>query len=119
MPSDHEIEKAEDRQPIAALLGQLADDTKAFAKAEIDYLKAEAGERVDHAIPGVAMVGVAAALGMGALIALLVGLIMILTNSVGLPFAVLIVCGVSFIITWLLWRSGAGRLKHAFKSRDR
>jgi Putative Actinobacterial Holin-X, holin superfamily III len=103
---------------IKMLLGQLANDTSDFARAEIDYLRAQAGERASFALPGLLMVGVAAALGFGAIIALLIGLIWLIGERLGMGWALLIVIGAAIASTVLLGQMGAARLRNALKARD-
>lgn len=117
---------SEDTQPapaaqepgIKALLEQLADDTRSFARAEIGYLKAQAGERAGYALPGLVMIGVAIALAFGTIVALLVGLTFWLSIAVGPGWALLIVTGLAMIIAWLLVRFGAARLKASISPMD-
>jgi Putative Actinobacterial Holin-X, holin superfamily III len=115
-PLDRESEA--DRPTLPQLLGQLASDTSAFAQAELDYLRAQAGERASYALPGLAMIGVAVALGFGAIVALLIGLVWLIGAKLGTGLAVVIVVGGASLATGLLINFGARRLRDALKPRS-
>jgi hypothetical protein len=104
--------------PIKVLLGQLVSDTTDFARAEIEFLRAQAGERASYAIPGLAMVGIALALAFGSIVALLVGLILWLSPLLGAGWSLLLVITVALLVTVLLLKFGAARLRSAVKARD-
>ncbi len=106
-----------DKPTIKTLLGQLANDTSDFARAEIDYLRAQAGERASYALPGLIMLGLAASLGFGAIVALLVGLCFWLAVSMGTGWAVLIIVGGAAVLALILARIGAQRIGHSLKAR--
>jgi Putative Actinobacterial Holin-X, holin superfamily III len=107
-----------ERPPIKALLGQLVSDTSDFARAEIEFLRLQAGERANYAIPGLIMLGIAVALGFGSIIALLVGLILWLTPIIGAGWSTLLVILVALVITALLFKLGAARLRDATKAKE-
>ncbi len=107
-----------EKPTIKMLLGQLASDTSEFARAEIDYLRAQAGERASFALPGLVMLGVAAALGFGSIIALLVGLMWLIGASLGTGWAILIVIGTAMSLTLILGQMGVSRLRDAVKARE-
>jgi Putative Actinobacterial Holin-X, holin superfamily III len=108
-----------DEKPgIPQLLGQLASDTGDFARAEIAFLRATAGERAAYAMPGIIMVAVGTALASGAVVALLVGLVIWLAPEIGTGWAILASIGGSLIVAIFLFRLGTARLKNALKSRD-
>ncbi len=106
-----------DRPTLPQLLGQLASDSSAFARAELDYLRAQAGERTSYAVPGLIMIGAGIALGFGAIVALLIGLVWWIGASIGLGWALLIVIGVAVAVTLTIMNFGAKRLKDALKPR--
>jgi Putative Actinobacterial Holin-X, holin superfamily III len=106
------------RDTITALFGQLADDTTQFARAEMAYLRAEAGERARHAIPGLWMIGIGAALAAGVMIALLVGFVLWLAPLVGAGLATLLVCALGAGAAIIFVRSGTRRLRKAIKTKD-
>jgi predicted membrane protein len=108
-----------DEKPgIPQLLGQLASDTGDFARAEIAFLRATAGERAAYAMPGIIMVAVGTALASGAVVALLVGLVIWLAPEIGTGWAILASIGGSLVVAIILFRFGTARLKNALKARD-
>ena len=110
---------AEEEKPgIPQLLGQLASDTGDFARAEIAFLRAAAGERASYALPGIIMVAVGTALASGAVVALLVGLVLWFTPMIGTGWAIVASIGGSLIVAIILFRLGTVRLRNALKPRD-
>jgi hypothetical protein len=109
---------AEEKLGIPQLLGQLANDTSDFARAEIAFLRAAAGERASYAMPGIIMVAVGTALASGAVVALLVGLVIWFAPMIGPGWAILASIGGSLIVATILFRLGTTRLRNALKSRD-
>jgi hypothetical protein len=110
---------AEEEKPgIPQLLGQLASDTSDFARAELAFLRATAGERASYALPGIIMVAVGTALASGAVVALLVGLVMWFAPMIGTGWAILASIGGSLIIAVILFRLGTARLRNALKPRN-
>jgi hypothetical protein len=118
-PPDLETEaQPSDKQPLTALIGQIVDDTRSFARDEIAFLQAQAGERAQFATPGIISAAVAVALGMGALIAFLVGLTIWLATIINAGLAAMIVAVVALLAAVAAWQWGTGRLRKALKSRD-
>jgi hypothetical protein len=109
---------SDDKPGIPQLLEQLASDTGDFARAEIAFLRATAGERASYAMPGIIMVAVGTALASGAVVALLVGLVIWLAPEIGTGLAILASIGGSLIVAIILFRLGTARLRNALKSRD-
>jgi len=62
-----------DDQTIAELAGRLAEDARAYARAEIVLLQQIARRRADKAKSGAVLLAVGAALALSSLIALIVG----------------------------------------------
>ncbi len=112
-----ETEPAE-RPTIAALFGQLVDDGRTFATAEVAYLKAQAGERAIYALPGFAMIGIAIALSFAAIVAGLIALMLWLATLVTLGWATLIVTTAAGLLCYILIRVGIARLRGSLKSRE-
>ena len=96
---------------IAQLFGQLVEDGKAYAQAEIGYVRALAGERLRAAKSGVIFVIAGLILLHGALIALFVGLVLSLATLVGPLWATMIVVGVATIIGGILAKIGLSRFQ--------
>jgi pilus assembly protein TadC len=110
--------KGDGQQSLSALFGQLAADTSDFAKAELVFLKAEAGERVDYAVPGLILAALAVALALGALLVLFVGLVLWLAPLIGAPLAACSIAGLGGALAILAWRAGIRRLTNAIKTKD-
>jgi hypothetical protein len=97
-------------ETLTSLMSQLVDDGRSFITAEIDLAKARATDKIGRFRSAAIFFGVAAVLGLSALIALLVGLIFALTPAVGPFAATLIVVGVVVIIAGILAMMGKSRL---------
>src|SRR3954467_4183712 len=95
---------------IGELFGRLAEDAKAFARAEAGLYRAIAVRRAGLARNGAIALVVALLLVNAALVALLVGLAMQLAAWVGPALGGLIVFLVSAVIGFALVRYGAGKL---------
>lgn len=65
-------------RPIGDLAGQLVDDAKAFARAEVDVAKAIAGEKANAVKTPLILFAVATFVAMAALNALAVGVVIAL-----------------------------------------
>jgi hypothetical protein len=96
---------------IGELFGRLADDGRAFVKAEADLYKTIALRRVGKAQSGLIALVVAALLANAALIALLTAAVMALAPMVGPLLGGLIVAAASCLVAFLLVRFGAARMK--------
>lgn len=91
---------------IATVMQRLASDGTAYAKAEIAYAKAVASERAEDARLGLMLAIVAAALALAALVAMLVGLVWILSLWIGPLGATAVVVGGSFAVAgFLAWKA--------------
>jgi putative flippase GtrA len=115
---EHDETPPPEQKSIAALLSQLVDDTGNFARAEIAYFRAEAGERVDYAIPGLLLLLCAAALGMGTLVALLTGLVLWLAPITGAGLAAIIVSAFGGGCAFIAGKIGIKRLRSTLKAKD-
>lgn len=103
---------------IGALVSRLVGDGRAYAEAEIGYWKALAVDRVADARTA-AVLGIAVLLlAQAAAIALIVGLVMILTPHVGPGLATLIVVLTTGIAATLLARAALTRFRRATRSRN-
>jgi Putative Actinobacterial Holin-X, holin superfamily III len=107
--------EAPERPALSRLLLELMNDARNFATVELAYLKAQADERAHFAVPGLIMIGVAIALGMGVLMALPVGLIWLFAPIIGAGWAILAVTGIGLGTTALLLKIGARRVKAVLK----
>ncbi len=117
--TDPAADPQKDEQPgLRALLGQLADDTSAFAKAEIDLLKQEAGERASYIVPGLAMIGVGVAIALAVIVAAFVGIMLWLTPLIGAGWSALGVASGGLLLSAALFKLGAIKFRKIFKPRE-
>jgi uncharacterized membrane protein YqjE len=107
--------EASERPALSSLLVELTHDARRFAAAEVEYLKAQAGERAHFAVPGLIMIGVAVALAMGVLMAVPVGLIWLFAPMIGAGWSTLAVSVVGVFIATLLFKIGTRRVKAVLK----
>lgn len=113
--SESPEQTSSERASLSTLLVELTRDAGQFAQAEIAYLKAQAGERASYAVPGLIMIGVAIALGLGLVSALPVGLVWLLAPLIGNGYALLIVTLVGLATIALLIKLGVRRIKAVLK----
>ncbi len=106
---------AQERPALSSLLVELMHDARSFATAEVEYLKAQAGERAHFAVPGLIMIGVAIAFATGILTALPVALIWLLAPMIGAGWAVLTVTLSGLALAALLLKLGTRRIKAVLK----
>lgn len=97
-------------ETLTSLVSQLVDDGRTFITAEIDLAKARATDKIGRYRSAAIFFGVAAVLGLSALIALLIGLIFALAPATGPFAATLIVVGVVVSIAGILAMMGKSRL---------
>jgi hypothetical protein len=107
------IEQATDDESVATLVGQLVEDTRDLAAAEIALYKARFAERAGAYKSAILFFAVAGVLALAALIALLVGLILSLATLIGPGFATLAVVVTVLVIAAVLGIIGKGRLAPA------
>lgn len=96
---------------IGELFTRLTHDARDAARAEIDLFKARATSMVTRYKGAAIFFGAAGVLALAGLIAMLVGLIMTLTPSVGPGFATLIVVAVVLTVAGILAMVGRYRLR--------
>jgi len=106
---------AQERPALSSLLVELTRDARSFATAEVEYLKAQAGERAHFAVPGLIMIGVAIVFATGVLTALPVALIWLLAPIIGAGWAVLAITLSGLALAALLLKLGARRIKAVLK----
>jgi hypothetical protein len=100
-----------DETSIGDLFGRLAEDGRAFVRAEAEVYKAVAARRAGKARNGAIAIAVAFLLGLGAVVTLLVMAAFALAVHVGPLLAGLIVAAAASILAVLLVRYGAERMK--------
>lgn len=114
-----ETEEPDNPPGIRELLGQLANDTTDFARAEMAWLRAEAGERSTYALPGLIMLGLALACLSGAVVAGFAGLVIWLGPMIGTGWAIVLVVAGACSAAALLYSAGIRRIKKSIKAREK
>lgn len=110
-PTEPEPAPGDTDRPVGELVHELIEDGKAYARAEVGLVKAIAKAKADALkLPGI-LFGVAFLLGIAAIVALAVGVVMALATMVG-PLAggiaaFLLFAGIAGALGWY----GAKRLR--------
>jgi flagellar biosynthesis protein FliQ len=117
-PAPDLIDEPAKQPTLVALLGQLAEDTRDFARAEIAFVKAQTGERVGYAVPGVVAVLAAMTMAMALIVAIIVAAMMALAAIWGTALAILAVTVAILISSALAGWWGARRIRQAVKARE-
>lgn len=105
--------KQEEHRTLTTLVGDLVDDTRSLAQAEIALVKARVAERVAAYKTAAIFFAVAGVLALAALIALLVGLIFTIATLVGPGIATAVVVIVVLTIAAVLAMVGKAKLSPA------
>ena len=100
-----------DGPSVRALISQLIADTKDYARAEMEFVRAEVGDRSSHIGPAAGLIVGAALLLFAALVAALVGLTFWIGIAIGLGWGILIVTTVVALLAYVLVRIGQGHLR--------
>lgn len=106
-------------EPISAVFARLVDSGRAYASAEIERNRQRAALIGTGARDAAILLGIALVLAFGALVALLVGLIMILTPLLSIAGATAAVVGGALllvVILALLAKRRIGRMMAATRS---
>jgi hypothetical protein len=98
---------------VAELVGQLVEDARGLASAEVALAKARVGERVAAYRSAAILFAIAGVLALAALVALLVGAIISLATLIGPGLATAAVVIVVLVIAGVLALIGKGRLAPA------
>jgi hypothetical protein len=98
-------------ESIGALIGRLAEDGRAFVKAEVSVYKAIAARRMARARNGMIALALGAVLLICSVTALLLGLVLWLTTLIGPLLAGLAVAAALVLVGVILVRIGIGGLK--------
>ncbi len=98
-------------ESIGALFGRLADDGRAFVRAEIGVYKAIAARRAARARNGLIALALGAVLLITSITALLLGLVLWLATLVGPLLAGVIVAAALILTGFILIRIGISGLK--------
>lgn len=110
---DSGLDQIGERPGIGTLIGQLVEDGKGYARAEIGYYRALATERMRAAKSGAIFLVAGLVLFHGALIAMFVGLVLSLETLVGPFWAMLIVVLGASAIGAVLAKIGLSHLARA------
>lgn len=97
-------------ESVPELVGRLVEDTRGLVSAEVELQKAKLSERVSAYKTAAIFFAAAGVLGLCALIALLVGLIMTLATLIGPGFATAVVVIVVLTVAGVLAMIGRGKL---------
>ncbi len=97
-------------ESIGALLGRLADDGRAYVKAEIGVYRAIAARRAAKARNGLIALAIGAVLLISSITALLFGLVLWLATLIGPLLAGLAVAAVLILAGFMLVRMGIAGL---------
>jgi hypothetical protein len=93
---------------LGELLVRLGDDARGYARAEIDYYRAVAAERLLLARGALLAGALALSLAIAAAVGLVVGIILTLATLVGPGWSTLIVVSASLLMAallgWTAWR---------------
>ena len=73
----------DDERPVGELFGRLIDDGKAFAKAEVNLVRARAEDQAERAKKPLIFAGLALAFAVAAVIALVMTAVLALATLVG------------------------------------
>ena len=114
-PPDLQEPDPQEKVALSSLLVALTEDASNFARAEVDYLKAQAGERAHYAVPGLIMFVVGLALATGVLMAIPVGLILLLSPLIGSGLALVAVTLAGLLFAALMFKLGTRRIKAVLK----
>lgn len=112
------IDQSDEKAGIGTLIGRLVEDGKAYARAEVEYAKALAGERMRAAKSGVVFLVAGLVLLHGALIALFAGLVMSLSTLIGPFWSMLVVVLVASAIGGMLAKIGLSHFQRAKAGPD-
>ncbi len=100
-----------DDESIGTLLGRLADDGRAYVKAEISVYKAIAARRAARARSGLIALAIGVVLLVSSITALLLGLVLWLATLIGPLLAGLAIAAVLILAGFVLVRIGISGLK--------
>ena len=98
-------------ESIGELLGRLADDGRAYVKAELGVYRAIAARRAARARSGLISLAIGAVLLISSITALLLGLVLWLATLIGPLLAGLAVTAVLVLVGFILVRIGVSALK--------
>lgn len=98
-------------ESIGELLGRLADDGRAYVKAEVGVYKAIAARRAARARSGLIALAIGAVLLISSITALLLGLVLWLATLIGPLLAGLAIAAALILTGFILVRTGISGLR--------
>lgn len=98
---------------LVGLVTRLIDDVERFVRAEISLYRAQLLDRARQAQGAIVMLVIAFVLGQATIFTLLVALVLILRRWMGIYGASATVIGLALVVTLLLAKTAATRLKSA------
>lgn len=113
-----EQDAAETRESIADLCGDLVEDAKFLARAEVARVRAIIFRRIVKGRMALFFMVTSALLAQSAVLVLLVGLMLYLRIHVGIIGAALIVMALALIFSGLFAWLAFQRIKHALSKED-
>lgn len=108
-----------DNVSIAALFARLIDDAERVVRAELRLYRAEFISRVGAARSAIVLIVVALLLAQAALIAMVLGLLLILRHPLGEVGATILIVLVSLGIAALLVRVALGKVRQITDFKDK
>lgn len=109
----------DDSNSIAALFSRLIDDAERFVRAEIRLYRAQFLSRLGEARSAIVLAVVALLLAQSAMIATVLGLLLILRQPLGPVGATIAVVAVSLGIAALLVHLALGKVRRIMEIRDK
>lgn len=115
-PDPAEAPPPEDTPPgVRAVLQKLAEDARAYARAELEYAKADLINRIAHLGPALILYVVAAVLGLGLVVAAIVAITLWVGQAFGFGWALGGAALVLGVAIWLVARAAARHLAEVIR----
>jgi hypothetical protein len=108
-----------DDDSIGALISRLIDDAERFVRAEVRLYRAQLFNRIGQARTPILLGAIAFLLAQSAIIATVVGLVLILRRPLGPVGATLVVGVGALLIAGLLLRIAIGRIRKLTAIKDK
>jgi Putative Actinobacterial Holin-X, holin superfamily III len=107
------VESKGNNDSIVGLVTRLIDDVERFVRAEVSLYRAQMLARAREAQGAIMMLVLAFVLAQATVFTLLVALVLMLRRWMGIYWASGLVVGIALILTLLLAKTAAGRLRSA------
>jgi len=114
-----ELPPDDNNNSIAHLFARLIDDAEHFVRAEIRLYRAEFLSRVGEARIAIVLGVIALLLAQSAIIAMVLGLLLILRHPLGEVWATIVVVVVSLAIAALLVRIAVAKVQKIIEVKDK